>query len=206
MTLRHHFTRLICAFAVSACLSQVPAFAARQPGPEQDAAQQLALQAQRAQMLSRYQAERAACMHRFFVNACLDASHKQERSALAPIDVDLQAIALRARMRAAEAEMRQVQANIAAAQTGQHDSAQAERQSAARATALAQREEQAAARARQAAAGASKVAAPPPVRPETAPPAPRLFPAPAPQPAPQPALNPAQRAAQAAQAQADYAA
>ncbi|MGC9235772.1 MAG: hypothetical protein ACP5GF_02505 [Thiomonas sp.] len=201
MTLRDT-TRLLCALAVSACMTRAPAFAAQQPTPEQDAAQQLALQAQRAQVQARHQAEQAACMHRFFVNDCLDASRQQERKALAPIDADLQAIALRARMRAAEAELRQVQANIAAAQAGQPDSALAERQSAARAAALAQREKQAAERARQAAADAAQGAVPPSLRPKTAPPAPRLFAAPA----PQAALTPAQRAAQADQAQADYAA
>jgi len=202
MTLQHHSTRLLCAFAAFACVLPVSTFAAQQPTPEQDAAQQLALQAQRAQVLARHQAEQAACMHRFFVNDCLRASRQQERSALAPIDADLQAIAQRARMRAAEAELRQVQANIAAAQAGQPDSALAERQSAARAAALTQREQQAAERARQAVAGASQGAVSPSARPKVASPAPRLFPVPA----PQAALTPAQRAAQTAKAQADFAA
>lgn len=203
MRLRRQTPRLMRTFAACccamACLLQISAFAAQQATPEQDAARQLALQAQRAQVLLRYRAQHDACMQRFFVNACLDASRKQERSALAPIDAQLQELALHARMRAAEAEMRQVQANIAAAQAGRPDSAQAERQRAAREAALAQREAQAAARARQAAAGAPNVALPTSTRSETAPAAPRLFPAPEPQPR---GLTPAQ----AAKAQADNAA
>lgn len=203
MTSLRNFPGLLLAFALSASLAQMPAFAAQQPSPEQDAAQQVALQAQRAQVLSRYQTERATCMHQFFVNACLDASRKQERSALAPIEADLQAIALRARMRAAENTLRQVQANIASAQAAQPDAAQARRESAQREAALAQREAQAAQRAQQAASapktdGASSTEP----KPTTA--VPRLFPAPAA--ASQPVLTPTQRAAESAKAQADYAA
>lgn len=202
MTPRTDSVRLRYALVLSACLWQGTAFAAQQPTPEQDAAQQTALQAQRAQVLARYQTEQTACMQRFFVNDCLQAARQQERSALAPIDADLQAIALRARMRAAEDELRRVQANIAAAQAAQPDSGQTRRQAAARDAALTEREAQAAARAQQAASAAPRAAAPSSSAPRTAPPAPRLFPTPS----PQSALTPAQRAAAAARAQADYAA
>lgn len=185
------------ALVLTASLWGGMAGAAQQPTTEQDAAQRTAQQTQRAQVLSRYEAERAACMHRFFVNDCLDSARKRERAALEPIDVHLQAIALRARMRAAEDELRRVQANIAAAQSGQPDRSEVERQNKARESALNQRQEQAAERARQATAGGSPSNAP-----RAAPIAPRLFPAPA----PQSAVSPAQRAAAAAKAQAEYAA
>jgi hypothetical protein len=227
MTLLRNSPGFLSAFALSICVWQASACAAQQPSPEQDAAQQVALQAQRAQVLSRYQTERATCMHQFFVNACLDASRKQERSALAPIDADLQAIALRARMRAAERALRQVQANIAAAQATQPDRAQARSESAQRDAALAQREKQAAERARQA-ASATKATGPSSTAPGAVPAVPRLsrerradpsflgphgvrvgeptqgalFPAPV----SRPVLTPAQRAAESARAQADYAA
>lgn len=204
MTRRRNSLGLFCAFALLACLWRAPAvFAAQQPTPEQDAAQRAALQSQRAAVLSHYETERATCMHRFFVNACLDAARKQERSALAPIEAELQAIAQRARMRAAENTLRQVQANIASAQAAQPDAAQARRESAQRDAALAQREAQAAQRAQQA-ASAPKTDGSPSTEPKPTTVVPRLFPAPAA--ASQPVLTPAQRAAESTKAQADYAA
>jgi hypothetical protein len=143
----------------------------------------------------------------FFVNDCLDAAHKKERAALTPIDTDLQAIALRGRLRAAEDELRRVQANMAASQRGQPDRAQAEQQSAAREADLAQRQQQAAQQAAQNTAhSAAQAAAVPPNTPAAAAPVPtpteRLFPSPA----PQIQISPAQRAAEVKQAEADFAA
>ncbi len=187
-----------------ACLGSSAALAATvQPTPAQDAAQQAALQQQRAQVQAEYAAQRGACLQRFFVNDCLDAAHKKERAALTPIDTDLQAIALRGRMRAAEDEFRRVQANMAASQGGQPDRAQAEQQSAAREANLAQRQQQA---AQQAAQRVAQAAAVPPNTPAAAAPVPtpaeRLFPSPA----PQTQISPAQRAAEVKQAEADFAA
>lgn len=191
-------------WVLMACLGSSAALAAAQPTPAQDAAQQVALQQQRAQVQAEYAAQRGACLQRFFVNDCLDAAREKERAALAPIDTDLQAIALRGRLRAAEDELRRVQANRAASQRGQPDRAQAEQQSAARETDLAQRQQQA---AQQAAQRAAQAAAAPPKTPATAAapvptPAGRLFPAPA----PQSQMSPAQRAAEVKQAEADFAA
>ncbi|HML81999.1 MAG TPA: hypothetical protein PKE37_09565 [Thiomonas arsenitoxydans] len=187
-------------WVLMACLGSSAALAAAQPTPAQDAAQQVVLQQQRAQVQAEYAAQRGACLQRFFVNDCLDAAREKERAALAPIDTDLQAIALRGRLRAAEDELRRVQANRAASQRGQPDRAQAEQQSAAREADLAQRQQQAAQRAAQAAAAPPKTpataAAPVPT------PAGRLFPAPA----PQSQKSPAQRAAEVKQAEADFAA
>lgn len=187
-------------WVLMACLGSSAALAAAQPTPAQDAARQVALQQQRAQVQAEYAAQRGACLQRFFVNDCLDAAREKERAALAPIDTDLQAIALRGRLRAAEDELRRVQANRAASQRGQPDRAQAEQQSAAREADLAQRQQQAAQRAAQAAAAPPKTpataAAPVPT------PAGRLFPAPA----PQSQMSPAQRAAEIKQAEADFAA
>ena len=182
--------------------------AATQATPAQDAARHSVLQDQRAQVLAQYAAQRGVCMKRFFVNDCLDTARKQERTALAPIDEELQAIAMRGRLRAAEEELRRVQANLAAAQTGQPDRAALERQSAAREADLAQRERQAAQNASQNAS--QKAAQASPVLPgkATTPssseaiPASRLFPGPVTPPAP----SPAQRAADAEKAQADFAA
>ena len=192
-------------WVLMACLGSSAALATTaQPTPAQDAAQQAALQQQRAQVQAEYAAQRGACLQRFFVNDCLDAAHKKERAALTPIDTDLQAIALRGRLRAAEDELRRVQANMAASQRGQPDRAQAEQQSAAREADLAQRQQQA---AQQAAQRAAQAAAAPPKTPATAAapvptPAERLFPAPA----PQSQMSPAQRAAEIKQAEADFAA
>ena len=188
-----------------ACLGSSAALAATaQPTSAQDAAQQVALQQQRARVQAEYAAQRGACLQRFFVNDCLDAAREKERAALAPIDTDLQAIALRGRLRAAEDDLRRVQANRAASQRGQPDRAQAEQQSAAREADLAQRQQQA---AQQAAQRAAQAAAAPPKTPATAAapvptPAGRLFPAPA----PQSQMSPAQRAAEIKQAEADFAA
>lgn len=195
-------------WVLMACLGSSAALAAAQPTPAQDAAQQVVLQQQRAQVQAEYAAQRGACLQRFFVNDCLDAAREKERAALAPIDTDLQAIALRGRLRAAEDELRRVQANRAASQRGQPDRAQAEQQSAAREADLAQRQQQAARQAAQNTAhSAAQAAAAPPKTPATAAapvptPAGRLFPAPA----PQSQMSPAQRAAEVKQAEADFAA
>ncbi len=195
-------------WVLMACLGSSAALAASAPPtPAQDAAQQAALQQQRAQVQAEYAAQRGACLQRFFVNDCLDAAREKERAALTPIDADLQAIALRGRLRAAEDELRRVQANMAASQRGQPDRAQAEQQSAAREADLAQRQQQAARQAAQHTAhSAAHSAAAPPNIPAAAAPVPtpteRLFPSPA----PQIQISPAQRAAQVKQAEADFAA
>lgn len=173
--------------------------ATAQPTPEQDAARRAALQDQRARVLAQYTEQRGECLKRFFVNDCLDAARKQERAALAPIDQELQDIAMRGRLRAAEEELRRVQANIADAQAGQPDRATLERQSAQREADLAQRERQAAEHAAQAAAQSPVARPAKPPSPEPSPPT-RLFPAPA---SPQ-AANPAQSAAEAARARAEF--
>lgn len=191
--------RLLLTGLLGTCLLQ--GLAQATPTAEQDAAQQFALQAQRAQVLSRYRDEQVACLRRFFVNDCLDATRRREREALAAIDSELQAIALRARQRAAEAELRKVQANLAAARAAQPDSAQTERASAARRAALAQREEQAAARARQAAAQAA-ASGEATGRPQAAPAVSPRHCAPLPPVAP----SSGQRAEQAAKARTEYAA
>ncbi|MDY0331003.1 MAG: hypothetical protein RBR52_10955 [Thiomonas sp.] len=173
-----------------------------QPTPAQDAAQQAALQRQRAQVLAQYAQQRNACLQRFFVNDCLDAARENERAALAPIDAQLQAIALRSRMWAAEDEIRRVQANIAAAQRAQPDRAEAERQRAAREAELARRQQQAAQHAEQAAHPTNRQKVPAESAARGPQPADRPFPTPA----PSSQLSPAQRAADAQRAQADFAA
>lgn len=182
--------------------------AGTQATPERDAARRSVLQEHRTQMLGQYAAQRGVCMKRIFVNDCLDTARKQELAALAPIDEELQAIAMRGRLRAAEEELRRVQANIADAQTGQPDRAALERQSAEREADLTQREQQAAQKAERAAPQTMEPA--PSVlsgkattsSSSEAIPASRLFPGPVTPPAP----SPAQRAADAEKAQADFAA
>ncbi|WP_245800358.1 hypothetical protein [Thiomonas intermedia] len=178
--------------------------ATTQATPEQDAARRSVLQDQRVQVLAQYAAQRGVCLKRFFVNDCLDTARKQERAALVPIDDELQAVAMRGRLRAAEEELQRVQANIVDAQAGQPDRAALERQSAAREADLAQREQQAAQNAAQKAAQAPSVLSGKATTPSSseAIPASRLFPGPVTPPAP----SPAQRAADAEKAQADFAA
>lgn len=182
---------------VLAGLPVAPAVAQQQATAPQDAATQAALQARRTAVQAHFSTEQSACLHRFFVNACLDRVRKEEGTALGSIDAQLAALGLRGRMRAAEAELRRVQANMAQAQAARPDSTLDEREAARRESDLDQRRSEAAQRAVQA---AETSAAPEAPRRPAVPV--RLFPALTPPAAP----NPVQRAQAEAQAQADYAA
>ena len=78
----------------------------------QRAAERLQIDARRRSIDATYLREQAACLHRFFVNDCLDHARRAHRDQAQALDHQLNAIDLAGRQQRAEAERQRVAENL----------------------------------------------------------------------------------------------